>query len=449
MSRHRPPQRAEHLDALFACPLIHDIAADLAHHSRRRRRHPLALHLAWGAMARLLGSANRLDAELADPATWRGVVDRYNAAAAAHPDGELLHAVGVRLTSDTYRHVRAHLTADPVLADLQEAFTRHSVRVARDVGLLDPCGPGSRTRPHPTRIIYGDGTVVRPIYSAAARRQDPDAATHTRHDGQVRGNNLVAIATRGPEPLRRVILAVGRVHHVGREADAAVELIRAVHAEAGDGIQAVVYDGALRGVHHEQLMSDLGLIVVNKVHAAERADDDTATYRHVALGNWTHQTGGRACRHTLVVRGGAVHESTLDDSGRLVLSAPLNRRQVRRYARGKAGGWRFSLGVDVPCPRQPFTAWISPHRQPGEPGHGRPDQLRLLPETDPYFQTLYGLRNDSEAINAAYKRTLIADRAAALGWRRQVVDLTSWALLGNTLAWHRHRPDSSPGARAA
>ncbi len=31
--------------------------------------------------------------------------------------------------------------------------------------------------------------------------------------------------------------------------------------------------------------------------------------------------------------------------------------------------------------------------------------------------------------------TLVADRAAALDWRRQLVDLDSWALLTNTLAW--------------
>ena len=44
-----------------------------------------------------------------------------------------------------------------------------------------------------------------------------------------------------------------------------------------------------------------------------------------------------------------------------------------------------------------------------------PDQLRLLPELDPHFQRLYGLRNDSESINRGYKRTLFADRAAARG----------------------------------
>ncbi|WP_334144990.1 hypothetical protein, partial [Rhabdothermincola sp.] len=399
---------------------------------------PLALHLAWGAMARLWGSANRLDTELAHHPTWAAVTERYNTGAATHPAGAPLGAVGSALTSDTYRHARDWLTGDEPLAALVEAFTRHSVRLARQVGLLDPDGPGSRTRPHPTRTIYGDGTVVRPLYRPTNRgRRDPDAAQHVRYDGPIWGNELVTIAVRGPEAHRRVLLAVGRVDQPGREADTAIELIRQVHAHAGDGIQAVVYDGAFRGVHHETLMSDLGLIVINKPHPAGR-DDDTRTYRQLPLGTWTHTVGRRTCRHTLVTCGGTVHDSTLDDSGRPVLSPPLDRQQIRRYRRGRTNRWRFALGVLVPCPKQTFTAWISPHPQPGETGYGRPDQLRLLPESDPLFPLLYGLRNDSEAINAAYKATLIADRASALGWRRQLLDLLSWALLTNTYAWHRH-----------
>jgi len=140
-----------------------------------------------------------------------------------------------------------------------------------------------------------------------------------------------------------------------------------------------------------------------------------------------------------IVNNGSVHDSSFDDSGQLVLSEPLTRTQVRRYQRGGSKGWRFTLGVVIPCPRGAFTAWISPHRQSGERGHGRPDQLRLLPESDPYFQTLYGLRNDSESINSAYKRTLVADRASARGWRRQVLDLMAWGVLSNTLAWSTNR----------
>ncbi|MFA5565293.1 MAG: hypothetical protein WC184_04350 [Acidimicrobiia bacterium] len=437
--RHRPPHRNDHLDALFASPLIHDIAADIGPVGRKRRRHPVALHLAFGAMARLWGSANRLDAETAHPQTWADIVERYNSGAENHPEGEVLHAVRVPLISDTYRHFRDRLTTDPYLDRFSEAFTHHAVATANSVGLLDPGGGGSRTYPDPTRTIYGDGTVVRPLYDPANNgRTDPDAEEHVGHDGPVWGNDLVIIATRGPQVHRRVILAVGRVHQKSREADTAVALIRQVHAEAGDGIQAVVYDGAFRGVHHETIMSELGLIVVNKVHPASRKKEKR-TYQQVPLGQWAHTVLKNECVHTLVAHAGAVHDSTLDDSGKLVLSEPLRRQQIRRYTRGRDGGYRFTLGVIVPCPKESFTAWISPHPQPGDTGNRRPDQLRLIHENDDYFQTLYGLRNDSESINAHYKETLNDNRASALGWRRQVVDLTSWALLTNTLAWHQHR----------
>jgi hypothetical protein len=291
MTRHRQPTRNDRLDALFACPLIHDIAHDLGRLGRRSRRHPIALHLAWGAMARLYGSANRLQSEVRQRPTWAAIVDRYNTGAATHPHGIELRAVGVPLITDTYRHLRDHLTHDDHFDELLDAFTRHSVTLARNVGLLDPNGPGSRTRPHPTRTIYGDGTIVKPLYRPTnSGRTDPDAEEHTRHDGQIWGNDLVTIATRGPEPHRRVILAVDRVDSPGTEAATAVEAIRHVHQHAGDGILAVVYDGAFRGVHHETLMTELGLIVINKVHPATR-NGDTRTYRQIPLGHWTHPVG--------------------------------------------------------------------------------------------------------------------------------------------------------------
>jgi len=436
VSRHHAPTRAAQLAALFAAPLIHDIAARLE--LQRRGRHPIALHLAWGALARLYRSANRLDAELAHPGAWAELVARYNAGAAAHPDGRVVPDHVPRLTADTYRHFRDYLCDHPDrLALLGEVFTEQSVALARALGLLDPDGPGSLTRPHPSRTIYGDGTVVRPIYSNSptGTRVDPDAEAHRRHDGTVIGNNFLTIAVRGPQRHQRVILAVGRAPRPGGEAAAAIELVRRVHAYAGAGIQALVYDGALRGTHHHTLMSELGILVINKVHPASTSGDRRAWKPHT-LGTWTHPVGRRgSCTHTLVAHNGAVHDATIDDHGRLTLSDPLPPKQVRRYPPRRRHGWRFSLGVTVPCPYGTWTAWISPHPAPGDPTHGRPDQLRLLPEHDRHFAPLYGLRNDSEAINAAYKHTLIAGRAPARGWPRQLLDLTSWAVLTNSLAW--------------
>ena len=148
MTRHRPPSVSTQLDALFACPLIHDLAADLDGLNRRKRNHPLAMHLAFGAMARLYRSGNRLDAEMLCGYNWARVAERYNKGGALHPSGVEMNSKTPVLLADTYRHVRDLLTRDEHLETLQLSFTRHSVALANHIGLLLPHG-GSRTRPHP------------------------------------------------------------------------------------------------------------------------------------------------------------------------------------------------------------------------------------------------------------------------------------------------------------
>ena len=46
--------------------------------------------------------------------------------------------------------------------------------------------------------------------------------------------------------------------------------IKCLHAVAGSGIQAIVYDGAMRVVHIDELMTGHGLVVINKVHASAK-----------------------------------------------------------------------------------------------------------------------------------------------------------------------------------
>lgn len=432
LTRHRPPTLDAQVQAVFESPLIWDIA-DMVGDRRegRRRRHPLAMHLAYGALARVYGSANRVDAEILGGQLWFELGAAYNRMS----DGDRLAPYGPKLTADSYRFARDYLCSEQVMPRLVEAFTVSSVAVARRLGLLVPDGPGSRSRPDPTRVIYGDGTVIRPMYGPDAGRVDPDAAAHERHDGTVIGNNLVAFAVRGPEPHRRVVLTAGRVDEPGREADTAVDLLRGLVPHLGDGALAVVYDGALRGVHHHTILSELGLIVVNKVHPAANRDGQR-TWRTVTLGQWDHTPTRRRCVHTLTAHNGAVCETYLDHAGEWVLSEPLERRQIRRSRQGNR--YRFALGVDIPCPKGSFTAWVSPHPQTGEDGYGRPDQIRLIPPDDPLFADLYGLRNDSESINSHYKNTLYARRASGLGWRRQLLDLLSWAIASNSHAWAIH-----------
>lgn len=291
MNRHA--SQADRLLATVAWPGLHRIGAAIDdRHLGRPRQHPLAAHLAYGAAVRIYRSCLAADRELAAGNLWARLIETYNTTA-----DRLGHATMPARTPvmsvHRYRWARDLLTEPDNLDTLLDAYTAEAVTLARTIGLLDPNGPGSLTHPHRSRIIYGDGTVVRPLYqpdrtkkktTTAARRADPDAATFHRHDGPIHGNNLVAICARGDAPHERVVLAVGRVDEPGREADCALELIGQVVHHAGTGIQAVVYDGALRGVHIEQLMTRHGLIVINKVPAAAGGKD-----RELALGTFEHQ----------------------------------------------------------------------------------------------------------------------------------------------------------------
>jgi hypothetical protein len=389
-------------------------------------------------MTRLWRSGTSLDPALR-AGLWDQVVDAYRTGAAAAGCDKGPDHLPI-LGADTYRHTRDHLTRPDVLPVLLDAFTRHSTHLAHQLGLLDATGPGSRTPPHPTRTVYGDGTVVRPLYRPVrpGGRGDTDGLDHHRHDGPVHGTNLVHFSVRGPDPYRRVVLAVDAVTAPGGEAATAVEVLRRLHRHDPDGPQAVVYDGAFRGTHHHTVLTELGWVPVNKVHPA-RKTDGRRSWRTVPLGTWTHDTPTGPCPHTLVAHNGSVHEPVADDRGTTHLGEPLARRQVRRQPLA-TGHWRFSLGVDVPCDQGRFTAWVSPHPPDDDTNFRRPDQLRLVPVSDPLFAGLYGLRNDAEAINSEYKRTLLFDRAAQLGAHRQLLDLLCWALLNNSLAWAHHHP---------
>lgn len=445
----RQLSRPEAAAAVLSWPRLHDIAAAIpAQRTGRPRRHPIALHLAWGALSRIHGAGNRLDIETADRATWSRYVDIYNRSAMQHPLGETADPHCERLTSHTYRHARDHLVTDEHLAALSNAFTAAAVEQAQALGLITTAG-GSLTHPSPLRVIYGDGTIVRPLYrnrEVNGRRIDTDAEEHTRHDGTIVGNNIVFVATRGPEQHRRIILAVDRVDAPGHEAATAVELLSEVITAAGRGVQAVVYDGALRGSHLHTLMDRHGIVVINKVHPATRNGDER-TYRTIPLGTWTHRVGRRDCEHHLAVHHGDIHDAVATDDGTIALSPALTRTQIRRHPRAN-GTWRMNLGVTVPCRHGSFTAWINPHPAPEDTNAGRTDQLRFIPESLDEFADLYGVRNDAEAINSEFKRTLVVDRAPALGWRRQLLAAMSWGIHNNARAAWLHDRTTNHSAAA-
>jgi hypothetical protein len=99
-------------------------------------------------------------------------------------------------------------------------------------------------------------------------RAEPDAELHFEGTGEVAwGTKFVLMATRGPEPRARIILDFDFVADKGGESKVAMDCVERLATHV-PGAQALVYDTALRGVHHQRVLRHLGLLPVNRVASA-------------------------------------------------------------------------------------------------------------------------------------------------------------------------------------
>src|SRR5215207_4344014 len=103
------------------------------------------------------------------------------------------------------------------------------------------------------------------------RRHERDADLHFEGDGEAAwGTKFVLVATRTDRPHGRVILDCAWVPKPGAEASTAMACLRRL-APLVPGAHGVVYDTALRGTHHQDLLRHLGLMLINRVTAAKAA----------------------------------------------------------------------------------------------------------------------------------------------------------------------------------
>lgn len=461
--------------AVLTSPSLYRLAQELDWHPPvgRRRANPTYVLLAYGILARLTRSGIRVELDLAHPRTWAAVTEMMATTIRTHRFD--LPMPGPRPPKwDHWRWMRnQRLATDEGLADLARAFPPIAVEAARRIGQLDPHGPGSLTHPDATRCVYGDGTLVRPIYrppqteildnddgttttayvdprtgqlsATPTHRFDPDLVAHHGKGGPVLTHGYVCWHTRGSKAYQRIDLAATHIAAPGAEAATAVALLRDVHRAAGTGIQAIIYDGAFRGTHIEEIMTTYGYLVLAKQHRDTTGRDPAKTQlvqtphgrrsRSYPLGTVSHDLPTGACHHTIAAAGGTVVEVDLDDRGDPVIVSTLTRRAVKR-ARRNTGRYHFNVGYQLHCPSEPFTIWLTPH--PGHDGEtSRPEHLRIIANKDPDALRLYGLRSDAESFHSHYKRTLIVDRAMSLGWRRGLVDLYCFSLYNNALTEYR------------
>jgi hypothetical protein len=466
----RYPGTLARIRAVLAHRALYEIGAELQPQPPigRPPAHPMYVHLVFATLARITRSTVRLEVDLQEPAMWdfvrQGMVDTLRR--------ERLDLPQPGPQPPAWHHWRRarddHLATDEGLAQLARAHLPRAVDLAHQLGLFEPKESSSLTHPSPRRAVYGDGTIVRPLYrpprtiNAVADdgtdvlwfidpttgqprpdppgRYDPDVARHQGNEGPALGHGYVAWHAHGPGRFERVILALGHIDHPGGEAAAAIALLGDIHRTVGKGIQVVIYDGALRGAHIETVMSRYGYLVIAKQPKYD--DEDLATLTaikgrdgkrvaSIPLGVVTHDISGTTCHHTLAAINGAVAEVDLDDTGDPVVTSMPRRGPIKR-ARRSTGAYHFNVAYRIECPHGEFDTWLSPH--PQGPSDPRPEALRTFPDGDPDTLRLRGLRSDAEAVHSQFKRTLLIGRAMSVGWRRGLLEYYCYAWYSNALA---------------
>ena len=455
------PAALEKVEAILRNPAVFALA-DLipegtAEVGGRPRTYPDFMVFVYAALCSVWRSARQVEAELAHPLVWtfiRALV------AARFPDDESKQLPAAPMRRHHFIYMRNRYLMDTASLDaIGDLHRSIAAEQARATGLLDPDRGGSWTHPSLRRLLHADGKVVTPLFRAKPGdtrvdkqtgeiiplRHEPDAALHFEGDGETAwGTKFVMVAARGTGEGTRVILDVERVENPGAEASVAMDCFRRL-APLVPGAQGVVYDTALRGVHHQELLRVLGLLPINRVTAAEKGARIPRRKEGRRVAKSVHVedkiltgTDGRAVSVPLFAQDGAIGIGRLTDRGQLVFE-PLRRIRTHR-TRDRSGAYRWYNDYRLPQRMGGGIVTVRLHAndQDRTKRFNRTENVRPIPPSDPDFARLYARRNDAESINRNLEDTLFLGRAHSIGRLRQQVDLIGYALLVNGLTVLRH-----------
>jgi hypothetical protein len=419
-------------------------------------KYPEHMWLIYEALLSVYGSARQVEAELSHPVVWDLLRNRVRRHFPTQPT-RWLPAAPMR--RHHYLCARNRYLTDPdVLAALTALHRELAAGQARELGLLDPDGPGSWTHPDLSRMLHADGKVITPLFRARPGdthlnmntgelrplRADPDGGLHIEGDGEMAwGVKFVLVAARSPDVHGRIILDVEWVPTAGGEARTAMGCFTRL-APHVVGAQGVIYDTALRGVHHQTLLRDLGLLPINRVTAAKaNPKNPRRTERRVEksarVEDRTITVASKPVTITLYARGGAVGIGKLTETGDLTFTE-LPRVRTHRN-RDKNGKYRWYNDYQLPDRYEHQRITVRLHANPEDAARkfNRTENVRPISPADPDFARLYPRRNDSESINRNLEDTLWIGRAHSVGHARQLLNLLGYALTVNGLALRRHQ----------
>jgi integrase len=171
--------KLERVEAIVENPAIYQLAglipaADLGR-GGRRRQYPEYMWLIYEALLSVYGSARQVEAELSHPVVWDLLGDRIRR---QFPKDPSLWLPAAPMRRHHYLYARNRYLTDPnVLAAITALHRVLAAHQARELGLLDPDGPGSWTHPDLSRMLHADGKVITPLFRARPGETQLDTRT--------------------------------------------------------------------------------------------------------------------------------------------------------------------------------------------------------------------------------------------------------------------------------
>jgi hypothetical protein len=486
-------------------PHFHKVANSLSYAKddrtvigHRDNDYPKAIVLLIGVLSRVCRSLPRAEAMLRTPDTWQAVRKHWRLAkqsgviGADQPDNLPTKPI----SAAQWRYMVERIKDQPMRFDsICATFTEAAVDLALDLGYFQD---GSTSNPALSSCFFSDGTEIGSQYRSYVEKVvdpatgelrlaavdpgkdrrirawlvqvderwtavhpdtgevlkkmpvDVESLTSCKYGPKQAAYNVVPLSVRSSEPNSRVTVGIDMDSADSEEAKTTLRLIERVMVGRLEGsIQCMITDGILRGVHHETLFKDHGIITVNKVAAAAAKDEEWRDVlnakgkriKTLPIRRASHQReDGAPCHHLLEIYDGTLVEVDWDQDGTnmVVLDIP-KRLQVKRAQEPTDNGvqYRVSVGYTVKCRHGDFDVWISPHKGSGSGPDNIAENFRVFPEGDPVFKGLYGAgRNTSEGGNAHHKNTYPHKRAQAIGRIPILLDVHLYFIYENAKTWY-------------
>ena len=404
----------------------------------------------------VIGSSRRTDRLLRDRTVWKEICAATRQAWPDQPD---------RWASPTPidRRRRDHMLNR--VYDTLEKANELKLRcrdwigsVAESVGMADP-DSGTLTTPAPEQVLIGDLTWTHSRFNRTAderydvdvetgeilrtRLHDPDTS-RSHYYAKKSGQAIVSTKLRNPHPHEWLVLdfefvAPGKRNEGELFRSMTFDLIKRL-----PGVRAITYDMALS----DQVINDLMRAGLHTLVKVARIRGGRPAAVHLGAHPFTHPRGGSKARSLSVdaVDGCPVITVPSDDKN---LAIPL--RRIRNTQARRADGTYRTYGVweipdlpEVPGSWVGLRARIRHDSNPDEPVL-RTRALRTIPENDPDWRPLFGLRNSVESMHAHFKSLLPGRRFRNVGQRRRTVNQCGYTLSRavSTLLAHHHRTGAS------